>query len=489
MFILPFYQKINWRNPPVITILLIIINSFVYFSIQGEDDKYIEQAVQYYVRGDLPEIEIPEYIKYLKDKGEYKLSGEYRKVFRDEPDSVPYILMSMITDSGFMPRLENNEIIKPSDRNFRKWKEQRLEFNRLLKKAVWFSYGYRPGKPELVTSFTHMFLHGSIDHLLGNMIFLFIIGFVVEAIVGKSVYLFSYILAGLSSAGLDIVINSESIVPSIGASGAIAGLMGMYTILFGFRKINFFYFIIVYFDYVKAPAIILFPLWLGKEFYQLFWGGISNVNYLAHIGGLLSGGLIAFYIKRFTDCVDLEYMDVHNKEETRTKNYEDAMDFLSGMQYDKAAIEFKGLYEAHPENREYLVELYKAAKHEPGSDDYHFAARKIMSLYGRDPATINLIASTYREYINLCKSSARFTVDMLFEMAVRFSKNGYLDEAEQITRNLLKKKKQDERMPGILLALSIGYRKAGKEDLGKAYAEQLFRIFPESHEARHLKTI
>jgi len=486
VFILPFFTKINWSNPPIITILLILINAFVYFVIQGDDDKNSRLALEYYVTSELPEIEFPKYIDYLHEKGEHTLADQYSKVSYKSKEAMGYVIHAMIVDSQFMARLNSNEVIKPANVQFELWSQQRSEFNNKLDATVWYRYGLRPGKPELVPSFTHMFLHGSASHLIGNMLFLFIVGFVVEMVLGKTIYLFAYLLAGYCSSLLDILINSESIIPSVGASGAIAGLMGMYTILFGLRKIKFFYFVLVYFDYIKAPAIILFPLWLGNEFYQMFFGAPSNVNYLAHIGGLLGGGIIAFSVKQFTSWVDLDFMDTDAVEEAKINAHEIALMYLSKMQFDRAALEFKKLYEQHPDNRKYLIEFYKAAKHDPDSKEYHYSARKIMTLPGRDPNTLNLIVDTYREYIKLCENNGKFTYDMLFDLAIRFSKHGSLDEAAQLAKNLITKRSTDSRVAGVLLALSLAYKKSGQEKYSLYYAKKLKEMYPHSQEQRQL---
>lgn len=101
-------------------------------------------------------------------------------------------------------------------------------------------------------------------------------------------------IGGLASVGFYWLVATPSLVPGIGASGAIAGLMGMYTVLYWTRPMRFFYFILVYFDYVRLPAIVLLPLWIGSQLVQMALDGDSQINYLAHLGGLLGGALIGW---------------------------------------------------------------------------------------------------------------------------------------------------------------------------------------------------
>ncbi|MDZ7748084.1 MAG: rhomboid family intramembrane serine protease [Halofilum sp. (in: g-proteobacteria)] len=99
-------------------------------------------------------------------------------------------------------------------------------------------------------------------------------------------------------------------MPLVGASGAVAGLMGLCGVLYGRRPIRFFYFIGVYADYVKAPALVLLGLWLGKEVFQfLRYSELSNVAYTAHIGGLLTGAAAGAAVRFGTGAVDEAALD------------------------------------------------------------------------------------------------------------------------------------------------------------------------------------
>lgn len=148
--------------------------------------------------------------------------------------------------------------------------------------------------PVYITLLTSMFLHGSSLHLLGNMLFLYIFGDNVEDWWGHWRYLFMYLLFGLIAAGLQILVSPSSNVPFIGASGAIAGVMGCYFFLYPRAKINvliiFFFFIRI----VWIPAFIFLGFWI---LLQIIFGLItlstaSNIAFFAHIGGFIAGLLI-----------------------------------------------------------------------------------------------------------------------------------------------------------------------------------------------------
>ena len=153
------------------------------------------------------------------------------------------------------------------------------------------------------TVFSAMFIHGGIMHFAGNMLFLWVFGDNVEDRLGHVKYLFFYLACGVAATWTQVAINTDSQVPNIGASGAIAGVLGAYLLLFPYSRINtlvIFYFITV----VRVPALFLLGFWL---FIQNILPGLGSlgaavdtggVAYWAHIGGFVAGVLaIGLYLK------------------------------------------------------------------------------------------------------------------------------------------------------------------------------------------------
>ena len=489
MLIVPFYRKINWRSPPLITLALVLINGLIFLGFQANDDWKTHKAIAFYADSKLPAAEVPKYVEYLKNQHRTDEAGKIQMYFDKGKDYASDLLFAIQYDAGFIQKLYAKEIIRPDAKSFDEWKQQRQELDSLLNQVVWYKYGFRPGDPNITSVFTQMFLHGGLGHLLGNMVFLVLLGFTVEIILGKAVFLIAYLLTGLGACGMEIIFHSNSIVPSVGASGAIAGVMGMFLVLFGFRKIRFFYTVIFYFDFIKAPAIIMFPLWLGMQMYEMFLGGPSHVAYLAHIGGLLSGGAIAFMIRNLTDRVNIEYMDADDKEEADISNHDEAMQCMSNMQFARAATIFRQLYDKQPENQTYLKGLYNAAKHNPESDNYHFATRKIFLQAVTSRPDVQQLADVFNEYIKLCGSKSKFTSEILFSLAMKFAKHDCLQEAEKIAHILLKSKfAGDVRLANVLLNLYLAYKQRLNEDKMKIYARELLARFPGSSEVAQLNT-
>jgi membrane associated rhomboid family serine protease len=154
-----------------------------------------------------------------------------------------------------------------------------------------------------LTLFTSIFIHGGWAHLLGNMLYLWIFGDNVEDILGRVGYTIIYIAAGVAAGLMQIFVAPSSPVPAIGASGAIAGILAIYLVLFPRAPVRvlipFFYMIRI----VRMPAMIVLGMWF---IIQLFNGVMSlgtmsvatgGVAWFAHIGGFISGLLVGFVLR------------------------------------------------------------------------------------------------------------------------------------------------------------------------------------------------
>ena len=146
---------------------------------------------------------------------------------------------------------------------------------------------------DLYTLLTSMFLHGSIGHIIGNMLFLHIFGDNLEDTLGHIKYLLFYVLSGLVASMLQIVVDPSSNIPNLGASGAIAGLMGGYLILFPSHRIDVLVPFAGFLNRTTVPAFTMLFYWIIFQFFsgfgQLAAPGTGGVAYFAHIGGFVAG--------------------------------------------------------------------------------------------------------------------------------------------------------------------------------------------------------
>jgi membrane associated rhomboid family serine protease len=158
---------------------------------------------------------------------------------------------------------------------------------------------YSPVKAA-IPFFTCMFLHGGFLHIIGNMLFLWIFGGNVEDSLGSGAYLFFYFVCGLVSGITQVAFSWGSHVPSIGASGAISGVLGAYIILYPTSRILTLVPILIIWWTVRLPAFLFIGLWFALQFLSglnsldsKLAGGAGGVAWWAHVGGFLAGMLIA----------------------------------------------------------------------------------------------------------------------------------------------------------------------------------------------------
>ena len=147
--------------------------------------------------------------------------------------------------------------------------------------------------PYWVTIFTSMFLHGGLLHLGGNMLFLWIFGNNIEDSMNRLVFVVFYLLGGLAALALQMVIDPNSAVPTVGASGAIAAVLGAYALLYPRARVVTLIIIIIFFTVVTLPAVLVLGVWfllqLSARVQRARPAAGGGVAYFAHIGGFLFG--------------------------------------------------------------------------------------------------------------------------------------------------------------------------------------------------------
>ncbi len=161
--------------------------------------------------------------------------------------------------------------------------------------------------PAWETVLTSMFVHGSILHIAGNMLFLWIFGNNVEDSMGPVRFLGFYLLGGVAALALQVAVGPNSTAPTVGASGAIAAVLGGYILLFPKARVLTLVLIILFFTVIELPALVMLGLWFAEQ--ALFGavgltnpaGGGGGVAYFAHVGGFAFGLLtIRLLVRRST---------------------------------------------------------------------------------------------------------------------------------------------------------------------------------------------
>ena len=189
-----------------------------------------------------------------------------------------------------------------------------------LDNIAYRKWGYIPAEKNYSGLITYMFVHGGLLHLLGNLLLLYLLGPFIEDVWGRPLYLLFYIVMGILSAALYGLYYPNLQGPLIGASGAIAGVMGAFLIRYMKTKITFFYF---FFFFIRgtfeASAAVMLPLWLGLQVFNAHIldrvnpDGGGGVAYWAHVWGFVLGAAIAYGIK----LLKVEEKYIHHKIEAK----------------------------------------------------------------------------------------------------------------------------------------------------------------------------
>lgn len=158
----------------------------------------------------------------------------------------------------------------------------------LLSPSVWSQMPI----PAPLTLLTSMFVHGGIMHLLGNLLYLWVFGDNIEDALGHLNYLIFYLVCGMGAAIAQVMIEPGSTIPMVGASGAIAGVLGAYLVLHPQAQVLTLVFLVIFVRVMYLPAAVLLGIWFAIQIFSAFAGGGGGVAWYAHIGGFLVGVLL-----------------------------------------------------------------------------------------------------------------------------------------------------------------------------------------------------
>jgi membrane associated rhomboid family serine protease len=285
------HENMQGRRWPVITFGIIALNVIAFLGTHGTIDKQGAELGQVKIHLVLlaamhPELKVPEkaqeFVTYVQTKNT-PLWKEAQRPSRDVFDG---------WDARI--RMQDDSIDLQQEMDSLGDSYTKLNSESLLSK-----YAFIPAHPALLSLLTANFLHGGWLHLIGNMWFLWLAGAILEDTWGRLIYPAFYLLAGVLAFQVHAMVNVGSFTPTIGASGAIAGLMGAFLVRFPTVKIEMGYLLLYRFYRFKMAAYWLLPVWLLMEIlYGSVFGQSSGVAHWAHVGGFAFGALIAIAIQK-----------------------------------------------------------------------------------------------------------------------------------------------------------------------------------------------
>lgn len=470
MLIIPFENKINWRNPPIVTTFLILVNCLVFFMYQLGDDRRMQVASVVFIDKGIYEFEKDLFPDYVAQN----TSGDYEDI--DTTEEI-FIFQSIMRDLKFGAYVKNYWKENP-DKEDQFWVVARKRFEDARDQISSFRFGFIPANHDPVTLFTHMFLHGGVGHLLGNMVFLFIFGFALEVIIGRVKFLLLYLLSGLCAVYMHMAVDPGSYIQLVGASGAISGLMGMYLAAYGIRKIRFFYTVGFYFGQFSAPAILIFPYWIGKEIYSQFTVE-SNVAYMAHAGGLL-GGFVIVYALKLLGMVQVKF-DVL-EEEKKDDNLEEKLDriseLFSTLETDRARDLCKKTVVEYPLSTKVWEKYYNLWKAEPNSKGFHEVTFNIFKLSRKKGFDMDFVAKILDSYLRIAPKPVALNGPVCAMLGHCFITSGHPNYVEMMVNRTMKLGFKDESVSRLLIYLARHFERIDDKPKALRYRKTLKENYP-----------
>src|SRR5690242_4521027 len=291
MILIPLkHENMEGRRWPIITFALIGLNILAFLGTHWTMERQAPELAQVRLHllllaADHPELKVPEDAQQLVTDFQKANPAAWKEA------ASPYRKVIDASDARYRMSDDTEKLQEEMD-------SLAQQFHDLKEQSVLLNYGFVPAHQKAITYLTSMFMHAGWIHLIGNMWFLWLAGFILEENWGRAIYPAFYLLAGIVATQIHALAYPNSIVPTLGASGAIAALMGAFLVRFPKLKIDMWGTAFLVRFHFKAPAYSLLPLWLLTEiFYGAMVGQASGVAHWAHIGGFIFGMLGALVIQ------------------------------------------------------------------------------------------------------------------------------------------------------------------------------------------------
>jgi membrane associated rhomboid family serine protease len=432
LLIMPLHRRMTMANAPVVTLTLILLNCFVYFFLQSGDDRVLRDALDYYQQSQLGLIEFPAYDDWLQDHADEGDAGQRLEAMKDARPEFKLALIE--SDRAFLAELRADLVIDSTNQDYVRWHEKRVEFDRIRDSAFTARHAVRFSNVEPGRMAWAMFMHGGLEHLIGNMIFLLVLGLLVEGALGPWWYLGLYLVGGFGASFATVAWHWGDQGLALGASGAIAALMGAYCVIWGLRRVRIFYWFFVVFDYVRVPALVLLPFWLGWQVLNMWFNADANVGFDAHAGGIVCGAGLAFLLRRVGGVRD-EFVEEDEREEKRdgyASAYTQALEHIGKLEISQARSLLEQIEANEPGQSHVLLALYRCARYGGTPAQLDAAATRVLSLPVKMESTILELKATCEDYLKACAGMPRIAPDVLLRLVSPLLRIGADADAEAL---------------------------------------------------------
>jgi membrane associated rhomboid family serine protease len=433
-------------------------------------------ALEPFVESGYAEMEWPIYESYLDKERRIDELREMQRYQRQE--DYWSIAQYMLMDNGYYTHVVRAARSEFSFNDHEAWKDPRAEIQTTFNSISTFAYGLKSTDVSIVTLLSHQFLHGGVGHIVGNMIFLIVFGFAVEAAIGHVKFLVFYLIGGIFAGLAQVVTTLGSDIPLVGASGAISGVMAMYLAVFRLKKIDFFYWVFFFVGYFRAPALLILPFYIGKEIYQYYAFEGSNVAFMAHAGGFVAGGILIGIALLFSrNAVNDEYIEQDQTVSAREKGLAEVYQAIETLRFDFALKRIAALIEKEGLDFQLAQLKYNLEKVKKGKG-FISSFRTLMTLKSLNPEEVEILNTLWKEEKAATKILQN---DDQLNLAFQFTSLKDLSGAEAIIEHLREQNFKPSEL--ILLANKLATRFSQKHDHARSmkYQELAQNMMKEGH--------
>ena len=475
MLILPLHRPLNASTFPFATAILILLNAFVFFALQGSDGAAMRKAQEQYARDDLARFELPAYEQHLKQAGQDELLVELQSL--PESRRGEFVAQRTLTDVTFIERLRRGELFE-SAAAFEAWKPLRHRYDQMQGDVFTLRHLMRSSEIDPWRMFAATFLHGDAMHLIGNMIFLAALGLLVEGALGPLRFTCLYVLGAMGSSAVSLAWRWGEAGGGLGASGAIAALMGAFCVIWGRHPVRFFYWVGVVFDYVRAPAIWLLPAWLGWEIYNLFAHPDLGIGFDAHAGGLICGALLGAVLVA-THQVRTDFIVEPERIAERDQRWEQAQTHLGRMQLAEADALLRQLQQEAPQRFEVALARYRVAMN---GTDRRAQRERLLDLLQRPASDV----AEVRFQVEAQARHAQIALDgtQRAALARRWLQLGEIEACEALLRATTEAEGAGVELAQAWLDLGLRWRERNESEAARRVLEHVVARFPQQPQAR-----
>lgn len=471
MVIVPTEKKFDWRHAPLVLFIVVLLNVLIYFLYQSGDNKKIAEAFSAYSHSGYFEKEWPLFETYLETHKEMELLHQYREQVAEEHYDI--VIGDLLTRQDFFAYLQKNGRTRFDRFFYDEWEHERARIDTKIQSLSYLAHGLRASQLRIPDFITHQFLHGSIMHLLGNMFFLIVCGFAVEAAIGHWRFLLFYLLSGVAAGFSQVASNWESTVPLVGASGAISGVMAMYLAIFRLKKIEFFYWFFFFVGYFRAPALLILPFYIGKEIYSYHSDTASNVAFMAHAGGFVAGAvLIGVAILFDRSMLNTAYIENDTSVDPRQKKLAEIYDAIEKFRFERALAIVNELIKTETLGYELAKIRYNLLKINKG-DEYVAATLSLLSVPSLHSHEIKKLAQVWKDNPEL---HSQLADGAALKLGMQFTALDDPQSAEQVFILLRSRDFSNPAMPVYATKLAKafhGLREHDKKSYYESVAQQL----------------